>query len=266
MGSLLRTRTESHREGRARASQSPLWPGSAPPPPFLSSLPLALRRPLARHLGTAAMPSTRLATAADAAVVTELVNTAFIEGDAFFKVPEYFKRLDDAGRGAAAVIASDDQAFLLLEADSDARTGAPARPAVLGCVKAEFPPAPATAEERAAAPAVTVHFGMMSVPARNGGRGAGTALLAGLEALFAARYPAAAAAGGITVEMPLISVREDLFRWYGKRGYAAKGGLQELPAELAPMLSPEYEGKVKFQYYTKTLPPIPPGAAGAGEQ
>ena len=52
--------------------------------------------------------STRVAVQADAAVVTELVNTAFVEGDSFFKVPEYFKRMDDAGEDAKANIALDN--------------------------------------------------------------------------------------------------------------------------------------------------------------
>ena len=127
----------------------------------------------------------------------------------------------------------------------------------LGCAKAEFPPSPSTAEERASAEAVCVAFGMMSVPGRNGRQGVGSGLLDALEAVFVERYPAAAREGGITVEMPLISVRDDLYKWYGKRGFSPKGGLEPLPAELLPMLSEEYQGKVSFQFYKKTLAAVP---------
>jgi hypothetical protein len=196
----------------------------------------------------------RLARPSEARVVSELVNTAFVEGDSFFKKPAYFKRLDDDGEQVRAVIEGVDADFLVVHGELERPEGTEGQtegsgesvPPLLGCVKVEYPTAGGQGREDAAK---TVSFGMMSVPTHNAGKGVGTTLLRGLEAHFSEKY----AGRAVVIEMPLISVRPDLFEWYGKRGYAPRGAPEALPDDLRPMLSDEYDDKVHFQFFTKTL-------------
>jgi len=148
-------------------------------------------------------------------------------------------------------------------------------------------------QDEAAAAIFHASFGMMSVPARNGRRGIGSQLLSAVEARVrerasdllnaveqegadlsegaslseqegVSRRGKERARGGerteerteeraeVRLRMPLISLREDLSLWYGKRGFA-EAETEALPEALAPMVAPEFAGRVSFRYMQKLL-------------
>ena len=96
---------------------------------------------------------TREAIASDAKDISTLANEAFIEGDAFFKKPQYRKRVDDDGEDVQSILANNNETFLVVE---DISLGV-----VVGTVHVHWP------EQMERVDGFSVgHFGMMSVPKR----------------------------------------------------------------------------------------------------
>lgn len=141
---------------------------------------------------------------------------------------------------------------------------------MFGCVRVDFdiPIRPENAEASTSY-VLNGSFGMLSVPASSGRQGIGSLLIQAVENFLlgiarttaASREPdenngAACNYIKVYISMPLISVRPDLFPFYEKRGYARKAhddAASACPEELRKLLSPEYDGKVSFIWYEKSL-------------
>jgi len=238
------------------------------------------------------LPNVRAAVPADALAVTELVNTAFLKDD-FFKRPEFVLRMTPDGSEAMEVLLKGTEKASSLSREVFLVYEDPGSQNLLGCVKVELWVAHVDGERDRDVPESDATFGHLAVPDRNGGKGVGSALLKAVEAfvlrekrreraalnasLDAATGVRAAAAGAspggaepshehdlsrrrdrtfltVRLAMPLISVREDLFAFYGARNFAPVDGVpRPLPRAVEGMVAPDYADKVKFVWYAKTL-------------
>ena len=113
---------------------------------------------------------------------------------------------------------------------------------------------------------------LLSVPSRNTRRGIGTELLNGVETFVTnaaiAKKPVETDNGQTDFEKTtcegklemkvriladVISAREDLLTWYGKRGYIKKGGSIELPRKYQRFESKEFDDKIFLQNIEKVI-------------
>ena len=122
-----------------------------------------------------ALPLTfRDATDDDAVVVSELVNTAYREGDAWYKRPECVERMDKDGTTARELIASDHLGCIIVA--EQYQEDPEQAPTLVGAVHCQWlegdlgtlPGFPDTTK--------LFYFGMLSVPQRYGGKGIGKRL------------------------------------------------------------------------------------------
>ena len=194
-------------------------------------------------------PNVRLGNKADAMIITELVNTAFLK-DSFFKNREYYMRVKEDGSTVIDILKNSNSRFLLY-VESDSKK-------ILGCIKIELDEFDSKSDQNALdnpcqnkTRQYQASFGMLSVPERNGKRGIGSSLLKAMEEYIMTRAKQCGL-NSAHVCMPLISLRSDLFEFYEKRGYTYWKET-ELEERAIPMVLKEYEGKITFKWYRKFL-------------
>ena len=194
-------------------------------------------------------PNVRLGNKADAMIITELVNTAFLK-DSFFKNREYYTRVKEDGSTVKDILKNSSSRFLLY-VESDSKK-------ILGCIKIELDEFDSKSDQNALdnpcqnkISQYQASFGMLSVPERNGKRGIGSSLLKAMEEYIMTRAKQCGL-NSAHVCMPLISLRSDLFEFYEKRGYTYWKET-ELEERANPMVLKEYEGKITFKWYRKFL-------------
>jgi GNAT superfamily N-acetyltransferase len=157
----------------------------------------------------------REATERDAVAISIAVNEAF-EADAFFKQPQYRKRLDPEGVKARAMMENTGRGCFLVAQ----HVHEPAESSnILGCMwthwhknGSEIAPAQC--------PGPVGVCSMVSVPPAHESRGVGTAMVAAAERKCAAALRAAGVSGdAFTMEIPVLSCRDVLLPWYQGQGY-----------------------------------------------
>jgi len=194
-------------------------------------------------------PNVRLGNKADAMIITELVNTAFLK-DSFFKNREYYTRVKEDGSTVKDILKNSNSHFLLY-VESDSRN-------ILGCIKIDLDEYDSQSDQNALlnlsqnkTREYQASFGMLSVPERNGKRGIGSSLLKATEEYIMTKAKQCGVKSA-HVCMPLISLRSDLFEFYEKRGYTYWKET-ELEEGVSPMVLKEYDGKIAFIWYRKFL-------------
>ncbi|CAE8588002.1 unnamed protein product [Polarella glacialis] len=214
----------------------------------------------------------RPAGEADAVACSELINTAYSERYIRYKKPEYHNRVDAAGEKvlqmirkgpmldktkagtAAAACQADPPAMgdcsggecILVAADN-------ASGELIGCVHGEWLFGEAGTIFGFPTSTAVHSFGMLSVPARNGGRGVGKRLVSAVEAELMANN--ALDGSGLLSEIDVIvsigDRRGNLLLWYGSQGYTPVG--EVTPAFWSFAIADEFIGKVLVQRMQKLL-------------
>ena len=214
----------------------------------------------------------RPAGEADAVACSELINTAHREGDMWYKKPEYHNRVDAAGetvlrmisKGSmldktkagttAATIQANPPAMgacsggecILVAADT-------ASGELIGCVHGEWLFGDTGTIPGFPSSTAAYGFGMLSVPARNGGRGVGKELVSAVEAelLVNNALDGSDLLAEIDVMVSIGNRRGNLLVWYGSQGYLPAG--EVTPAWWSFAIADEFLGKVLVQRMQKVL-------------
>ena len=188
----------------------------------------------------------REATEADAVAASAVINTATQEGDSWYKTPTSRTRVDAAGEQVAALCRADHAGAVFV-------AERPATRELLGVVHCDWRSG-ATGDIPGFPQSTRVYsFGMLSVPARNGSRGIGRALVQAAEgrlgeAARAAEPPSTAPAIEIDVVASVGPRRGNLLGWYGSQGY-------ECVADATPVWWHIY-GVVAEAYMRDGLPTV----------
>jgi len=207
----------------------------------------------------------REAVAGDVLGASEVIRTAYLEGDAFYKKEECRCRVDLAGEAVRAMLAPEHQGVLLVAVGGGAQGGVGEGEGgdgegdvVMGAVHCEWP----SAAEGGTIPGWAGggrrrvwSFGMLAVPARSGGRGAGRALVSAALARLRQQKAAVAAAGGvdgsaeveIDVMVTLGNRPRNLLGWYAGQGFSKRGAEAHCWWQMFGVVHPDWEGKVMVQ-------------------
>ena len=200
----------------------------------------------------------REVVAGDVLGASEVIRTAYLEGDAFYKKEECRFRVDLAGEAVRAMLDPEHQGVLLVAVGGGAQDGDGGGDIVMGAVHCEWPSAaeggtiPGWAERGCRR---VWSFGMLAVPARGGGRGVGRALVSAALARLRQQKAAVAAAGGvdgsaeveIDVMVTLGNRPRNLLGWYGGQGFGKRGAEAHCWWQMFGVVHPDWEGKVMVQ-------------------
>jgi len=156
----------------------------------------------------------------DAFLVSLVVNTAFVEGDAWFKKPEYHLRFDTAGKRMTQLIEQENSKILVAETADDSKQ-------LVGAVLLDWKD-------------TVGHWGALSCPRKYAGRGVGSKLVQAAIEFFQSIESIE------RIEIPVLSTKnERLIAWYEKRH-----GLKPIEGEydfVAPnIVLDEHKGKIKM--------------------
>ena len=184
------------------------------------------------------MSTIRPARPEEAGAVTELVATAFREGDSFYKRPNF---LDRVCLSEVEEMLRDDGGCFLVAVGGGGGGGTEAGE-LLGAVYVTY-----------TKPGEAAHLNMVSVPRRNGGRGIGRALVRAAEKHLAE-------AGASRIEMQVVSsMNARLIEWYKGMGYSCLAG--DTPIWWTQVCQEKYAGKIMYRPMGKSLQP---GGGGGG--
>jgi GNAT superfamily N-acetyltransferase len=144
----------------------------------------------------------RVAKHSDALAITALINAAFRVAEGFFIVAD---RID-----LASVLGYlDSGVFRLAERDG----------VLLGCVYVEMQTGDSLVSSDPRA-----YLGLLSVDPDHQHAGSGSVLMDAAEAYAAGR-------GAVAMDIKVVSLREELFAYYQRRGYV-ENGVSDFPAEI----------------------------------
>ena len=147
-------------------------------------------------------PKVRIANHDDAQAITSVINAAFRVAESFFIVADRV----DLGTVLGYL---ESGVFLLAERDG----------VLLGCVYVEMQTGQSlvTSDERA-------YLGLLSVDADHQHAGLGSVLMDAAEVY-------AAGQGAVAMDIKVVSLREELFGYYQRRGYV-ENGTSDFPADI----------------------------------
>lgn len=179
----------------------------------------------------------RDATLADADAVMAITNEAFV-ADEFFKKKDYHQRFDLPS--VIEMINTENSAFILAETTVDDRTE------LVGSLYLHWE---IKMDENGRE--VIGKFSAVSVPSRFGKRGIGKALVDAAErrVIDLAKQSDTASA---SLQMGVISQREDLFPWYSKQGFVVAGEIRGDP-EIERITLDEFKDTIYLVLMTKVL-------------
>lgn len=179
----------------------------------------------------------RDATLADADAVVAITNEAFV-ADEFFKKKDYHQRFDLPS--VIEMINTENSAFILAETTVDDRTE------LVGSLYLHWE---IKTDENGRE--VIGKFSAVSVPSRFGKRGIGKALVDAAErrVIGLAKQSDTASA---SLQMGVISQREDLFPWYSKQGFVVAGEIRGDP-EIERITLDEFKDTIYLVLMTKVL-------------
>jgi predicted N-acetyltransferase YhbS len=147
-------------------------------------------------------PKVRIASRDDAQAITSVINAAFRVAEGFFIVAD---RIDLDG----VLGYLDSGVFLLAERDG----------VLLGCVYVEMETRQSldSSDERA-------YLGLLSVEPDHQHAGLGSVLMDAAEVYAAGK-------GAVAMDIKVVSLREELFGYYQRRGYV-ENGVSDFPADI----------------------------------
>lgn len=180
----------------------------------------------------------RDATLADAEAVMAITNEAFV-ADEFFKRKEYHQRFDLPT--VIEMINTENSAFILAEATIDDRTE------LVGSLYLHW-----EIKTGDNGSEVIGKFSAVSVPSRFGKRGIGKALVDAAERRVIGFAKQSEDRASASLQMGVISQREDLFPWYSKQGFVVAGEIRGDP-EIERITLDEFKDTIYLVLMTKVL-------------
>lgn len=165
-------------------------------------------------------------------IMSELVNVAFYEGDGMIWTQGQRFRMSQDGEDARKIAEAADSTLLVYED--------PVNNQLEGCVRVDW-----DIENDVG------HFSMVSVPMLYGGRGIGSLLVQAAQLYLKEKLSPKG-----EIVMDVISIREDLFGFYGRRGFKRIGPV-DLPDELKDRACPEFR-HVRFELMKKPISEVKP--------
>ena len=155
------------------------------------------------------------------------IDTAFVEGDSWFKKDDCKHRCGNGGQDIQDILAEATSSFLLAE---DTATDT-----IVGALRVDW-----NNDTKVG------HFGMLGVPSASAGKGIGKSLVAAMAAFLKDEK------GQNEISMPVVSTNnERLVAWYEKQGFQCIG--EKFPFPVPEIMLDEYRDTIDMIQMRRVL-------------
>jgi ribosomal protein S18 acetylase RimI-like enzyme len=165
-------------------------------------------------------------TTSDLEGVASVIDTAFVEGDSWFKKPDCYHRCPNT-QSIADILNEPTSSFLLAE---NSTTGE-----IVGALRVDWNDTTKVG-----------HFGMLGVPAANAGKGIGRKLVASMVEYLKEEKQQ------VKVSMPVVFTNNDrLVKWYEQQNFKCQG--EKFPFPVPEIVLEEYKGTIEMIQMAREL-------------